>query len=403
LMARPQPLILEPEARLLLACLDHRADAVQTVKQLLRQPIDWPTLIEYAARHRVRPALWAALCQLSKGVAPPAVEADLGRFVQLNSKRSLWLISELLRLLDAFATSGIRAVPFKGPMLGMLAYGSPSLREAGDLDLLVPRADMGRAHDLLISLGHRPTFPTATASEAAYLQSLCAARRAAYLHAHSEHHLVRDDGLNIDLHWALAVADFHLRLDEQELWSGLATMEFFGRSLQTFGREELLLVLCINGAKDCWERIDRITDIAGLLRRCGDLDWDRIERRARSIGATRILCLGLSLAATLLSIQLDEAAQRLIDNDAAVANLSSRVIAALFRPVRTSAETASFRRSLLHLRMRERFRDRAGYILEHLRPGVGDWAALPLPAALSPIHYLTRPPRLLARYFLRAK
>ena len=55
-------------------------------------------------------------------------------------------------------------------------------------------------------------------------------------------------------------------------------------------------------------------------------------------------------------------------------------------------------RSLLHLRMRERLRDRARYCLAHLAPGVGDWVALPLPRGLRFLHYLTRPLRLAGRY-----
>jgi hypothetical protein len=184
----------------------------------------------------------------------------------------------------------------------------------------------------------------------------------------------------------------------------------------------LLLVLCINGAKDCWERLDRIADVAALLHRYPALDLQRVDAIAQKIGAARMLHLGLALAAKLngrLSGSLSEtdiAATRLGDatdtnarrspsieehnlrTDPSVTSLANKSFASLFEPARSSAESASLRRSLMHLRMRERLRDRAGYILEHLRPGVGDWAALPLPPALSGLHYLTRPPRLLARY-----
>jgi hypothetical protein len=67
----------------------------------------------------------------------------------------------------------------------------------------------------------------------------------------------------------------------------------------------------------------------------------------------------------------------------------------------TGASLSAAGRVAFDLRMRERWRDRARYCTGHLRPGVGDWAAVPLPQRLSFLHYVIRPFRLAGRYAWR--
>jgi len=396
------PLTIDsPEARLLFAAVAAARDgkSFEAVLDHLRAPIRWDAFMDAAGRHRVRPLVHAALRQAPASLVPATANAQLRGFVHANAHRNLYLISELRRLLGCFLSAGISVTAFKGPVLATDLYRNPSLREAGDLDLLVRRADIVRARNLLISLGHQPIFPTATPAETAHLQKLTGDRETAYVQAHSEHHLVREQGqLNIDLHWALAVSDFYLPLDEKRLWSWIAPRSFIGREIQTFAPEALLLVLCINGGKDCWERLDRICDVAALLARYPTLDWEYVFAQASAIGVLRIVALGLHLAVSLLAGALGPPARKLIESDPSIPRLAAQVREHLFAPESSAVEAASPRRSLFHVQMRERISDRIGYCLGHLKPGVGDWAALPLPGGLHFLYYLTRPLRLATRY-----
>ena len=175
-----------------------------------------------------------------------------GQFMK-NAARNLQLMAELVRLLDLFAKNGITIAPFKGVVLASSVYGDLALRDAGDIDLLVHRNDIVRAADLLVAMGHRPFYPTASTEESAFLSSLQGSRRAAYLQYHGEHHLVREDGmLNIDLHWQVSHRAISRGLDAKTLCSGLSPVEIGGRTVLTFMPKHLLLVLCDNGAKDGW-------------------------------------------------------------------------------------------------------------------------------------------------------
>jgi hypothetical protein len=361
--------------------------------------IDWNLVLAQAARHRVRPLLFAKLSGASAGSIPPDVLTQLKDFTAANARRNLFLIGELLRLLDLLQSHGIPAAPFKGPILASAAYGSTALREAGDLDLLVRRRDIVAAKRLLAAHGFSPAFPTASEKEAAWLQSLAGRREISYLTQHCEHHMVGRQGLvNVDLHWALALREFWLPVKEREVWGWLTSQKFAGRVVSGFAAEEMLLVLCINGAKDCWERLDRICDVAQLLARHPDMDWRRVFARAARFGGVRMVCLGLRLAADLLGAMLAPSALVRIAADGTIPGMSRQVRDRLFAKQRGQVESADAGKSIFHLAMRERLHDRIGYCLAHLEPTVGDWAALPLPKGLGWLHYVMRPLRLMCRF-----
>ena len=64
-------------------------------------------------------------------------------------------VIELAELVYTLAASGIRALPFKGPVFGAQAYGDPSLRVFGDLDLLIATEDVTAALATLDQFGYR--------------------------------------------------------------------------------------------------------------------------------------------------------------------------------------------------------------------------------------------------------
>src|SRR5205807_1728560 len=168
------------------------------------------------------------------------------------------------------------------------------LREFGDLDILVRRADVERAKRLLLSRGYWPELSVAASHEAALLTS-------------GYHYpLRRDDGLAVELHWNLAPREFPYPLDAEEVWTRLRPVQLGGGTVYTLGAEDLLLFLCAHGAKHCWWRRQWVADVAELIGREGGLDWDMIVRCARARGADRMLLLGLWLAHQLLDARTPE-------------------------------------------------------------------------------------------------
>ncbi|HEX5241731.1 MAG TPA: nucleotidyltransferase family protein, partial [Tepidisphaeraceae bacterium] len=250
---------LPRESRVLLELLKDRIRADEPAPAARDQVLgcDPPSLVALARHNRVGPLLCHALKQAGFLLADDPALQKLQSHYRHNAARALQLSHALSNLLDKLSRQ-IDVIPFKGLLLAAGAYGGVSLREAGDLDLLVKQQDIVRAADLLASLGHRPIFPTSTPREAAFLQRLAGERRAQYLRRHCEHHLVSGPTqINVDLHWAIALREFSLQIDTDALWRRARTISFHGCPTLAMCPEDKLLVLCINGAKDCWSRLDR--------------------------------------------------------------------------------------------------------------------------------------------------
>src|SRR6476620_4463178 len=104
--------------------------------------VDWPRLMELARQHNVLPLVYRGLKQARGLSVATEVMHEWSSLYRANAARAIQLTHALFDFLDRFAKAGISAIPFKGPMLAAAAYGDLSLRQAGDLDLLVRRDDI---------------------------------------------------------------------------------------------------------------------------------------------------------------------------------------------------------------------------------------------------------------------
>lgn len=86
--------------------------------------MDWDSLVQLVAFHRVAPLLDHALRNTCPQAVPSSVLADLAAYVRSAVSRSLFLTGELVRLLKRLEAQGIPAIPFKGPVLSSLLYGA---------------------------------------------------------------------------------------------------------------------------------------------------------------------------------------------------------------------------------------------------------------------------------------
>lgn len=386
-MAATRPSTVRPEAELLRACARTRLDAGQAarVRALVRPGLDWPLVLTTAQRHGVLPLLGQALRATCPDAVPAPVLADLRRRFLANAQRNLRLTAELIEILGLFAAEGIPAIPYKGPALALAVYGSLALRQFGDLDIVVPPAEVRRARGLLVARGYAPALALTPVQEAAYLR------------AHADYLLTSGDGRTVvELHWALAAPYFAFPFDLDRLWPRLQPLALGRTTVNHFPPEDLLLLLCVHGSRHLWERLAWLADVAELLRARPELDWARVDAEAAGLGVQRMLRLGLRLARDVLEAALPEPVASRLARDRAVARLAAELDRRLFEA--PPGPPGVFENVRYHLRMRERFRDRARYcLLRGLTPTEQDWAGRP-PGAPALVHWLRRPARLLRRY-----
>jgi Uncharacterised nucleotidyltransferase len=110
---------LRPEAELLHCCARTHIDPhiTERIRALVSQATDLRYLISAGTTHGKLPLLYRTLNQVCPDAVPAAKRELLKEWYELNEKRNLLLTFELLKLIKALGEQGVRAVPFKGPIL----------------------------------------------------------------------------------------------------------------------------------------------------------------------------------------------------------------------------------------------------------------------------------------------
>src|ERR1041384_2377106 len=364
-----------PEIELILCCSRREADVVE-LRTLLTQKINWDYLFATAQAHGVLPLLHK---HLAGADLPSHFLSRLKRESVANSQNVLHLIAKQLRVVKLFKDNGIPVALFKGPLLAQMAYGEISLRQAGDIDVLVNRRDFDYARTLLESLGYEMS------------PRLTPAQLASHLSHHCELQFMRDEWFTVvDLHWDFAPRSFVFNLRADEVMSRLQQVSLAGTTVETFGAEDLVLYLAMHGAKHLWRRLEWIASLAESLR--AELNWDVLVQRAERAHATRMLALGLRLGEKVSDVNIPAHVLANIDADRTMQRMSEQVIAQLFNTFGAAGSTET---NLYNLRIMDRKRDALVSTLRAVFvPTLPDWQALALPAPLHSLYYAFRPLRL---------
>jgi len=146
--------------------------------------------------------------------------------------RNLILEHELKTILAACEAQQLPCVPLRGPILASQLYHRGIVRPMGDLDLLVPREDLGRVKALCQALGYRlvdrrPNF----AREFSYTFEMV--KSAPYQ-------------IILEPHWSLAYPPFVNRLDMRGVWQRCDARPWQGVDVLRLSHEDLLLHLCLH-------------------------------------------------------------------------------------------------------------------------------------------------------------
>lgn len=393
-----------PEIELLLCCArTHLNDSTtERIKALVQENIDWKYLIQIAYIHNVIPLLYFNLSKICPQVVPATFLQQLQQDQYRRTQRNLILTNKLFKLLELFEVNNIPVIPFKGPILAISAYGDISRRNFYDLDILVRKQDFLKTKELLTGLGYR-AFSNSNEKEAAYLSSLKEQQQKAYLKSHWELHMVDErDRVTVDVHHGMLPKQFSFLFDTEWLWEYTQSKPFANRMVLNLSPEDSILILCSQGAKDCWQGLNRICDIAQVIYTSNEINWEQVCNRATKLRMTRIFLLGLLLAHELLEVELPKTILQQIQAKPLLKSLASQIYTQLFYQTESSLLNQKVNSSFFHLQMIEHPLDKAWYCFEHLIvPTVADEVFLPLPQFLSFLHYPLRLIRLIRVYVLQ--
>lgn len=374
-----------PEKRLLIACARTRmtSSVADQIREIASRPLRWEYLLAVAAENSILPLLAIHLPILLSDRLTPEQVAQLKAAARAAGIRSLQLSAELLRVLGALEARDVFALPYKGPVVAMQAYGDLALREFEDLDIVVRQRDMPCANKVLLALNYQPRSP--------WLFDSAARVPGEYKYVDPAQRVI------VELHTERTLRHFPVTPNLEEISKQAIQLPVGGHEIRTFGPEDTLVLLSVHGSKDFWERISWITDVSEFTQRVADLNWQRVFDRARELKATRMVLLGLALASDLLETPLPGDVRARIERDAMAATLARQIAERLLtddRSGRTAAQSFRYRRQMVPGRM-----DSWRYgIRLATAPAEEDWAMVHVPRYLAPLYFVFRPFRLFRKY-----
>jgi hypothetical protein len=351
------------------------------IAERLAVPLDWDRLLALADFHGLRPLLFRHLGNGALGAIPPEFESRLWRHSEQLRVRNRMMEAELLRLVRGLEGEGIPVLVHKGPAVARLAYGDAALREYGDLDLLLPHAEMPRARALLEHTGYLPKYPMTPAAEAAFLAD---AGQYHQMFVHGGH------GMLVELHWKTDAEVPAEQLAPGGPWGQARELRLDDGVVRCLPHGPFLLALLLHGSKHYWASLHWLVDAAELLRGASEEDWRWLLAGASRLRARRRLALGLVLVRDRLSVELPPF---VVDSFASFGdvNASASEFAACWGevPYRAPGGWERLRRDAALYDVPGQGRAQLLRIL--WKPGVSEWSRWPLPRRL---HFLYGPLRL---------
>jgi hypothetical protein len=375
-----------PEMELLCACISPVRTTSVLDWSFADRSVEWTRFIALATNHHVIPLVHQALNAATRaGVAgiPAEVVLRLRRDYMTIAAYNLRATATLLRLHQLLESNGICLVPIKGPALAALAYGSTSMRQFEDLDIIVPRENLLEAVDLLERKGYVARDIPPTASRKRYLASL----QDWSLHK-------TGDQVHLDLKPVLIShtlcgprsVDFMVKACRP-----LAMGE--GHKLSAPGPEAMLLAVCLDGANEMWSKLSSIADVGMLLTVCRDADWKGLFQEVGRLGQKRSLLVGARVAELMLGCPLPEAFQAGMRTDSMARRLAETAVKGFYSTARGYPTVV--RHGWFTFQTRERMSDRWRFISRSLFvPNAVELNQIHLPAAMIPLYSFMRPFRL---------
>jgi hypothetical protein len=300
--------------------------------------------------------------------------------VAIGARQTI-MAGELTRITGTLERAGVAALVYKGPALALQAYDDIHVRAFQDLDLLVRPEDFGRARSALLASGYRPAGGGGTPHPVMF-RSEC-----------DESLVHMATGVVVELHWAVTPPYFGIRYDIRALFDRSLAINADALAFRAPRLEDTVVLLCINGTKDGWGKLETAIALAEIISR-QELDWHLILRIAAEVRARRMLHVALALVEHLLQIPVPPPARASLATDSLARSIACDVRDRIFE--NPLAALAAKPRLALALRARDSGAERITLLLRRgLTPTSKDVESFPLPSTLWPLYYLLRPMRLL--------
>jgi predicted O-linked N-acetylglucosamine transferase (SPINDLY family) len=363
-----------PELQLLLACARVVAtpEDETAIRQILGKGIDWTLFAGKAIDHGLAGLAGHTLIRLAPDTVPEDILDAFRANIDQTRRENRALFDELAGVIEELAKAGVEAIPFKGPVLAMQAYGDLGLRVFRDLDFIIRDPDLASAIAILCRLGYerKGQLTPAQFDEIHRLQG-------------QEVMFQQGGGTCIEPHTRLTPIKMALDIDYSGLWGRAQRTDLNGRSMFTLAPEDGFAVLAIHGGKEMWWNIKWACDAAAFIHAHPKLDWTEILDRAPAHGSRRVVLLATSLARQFFHATIPDAVAAAERADPMIEMMRGRILAR-WHAGESLGPPSNRMLSMDRLRLHDGARRRARYVARTLfLPGPHHVAMIALPSGLS--------------------
>lgn len=237
---------------------------------------EWMELFGLSQQHQVLPMVYETVypCPAFRTVSAEQnqiLKRQVIRQVMVQSRKT----EEFLALYRKLTESGITPLVVKGLVCRNI-YREPDYRCSGDEDVLIPREQFGRCHEIFTENGMKPVEPGEN------------------MEAEGETPYYKEKGaLHIELHKELFAAESKAYGEFNGLFADAferkIQIEINGVQVYTMCHTEHLLYLIVHAFKHFLHSgfgIRQVCDIAIYANKYGcEIDWDELQEKCRSIHA----------------------------------------------------------------------------------------------------------------------
>jgi len=340
-------------------------------------------LIKLAYRHAVVPQLYYTYKKhFPKYPLTHLLKPYYLNIVQTNMAMS----TTLIQLIQLFNAHQIPTLCFKGASLAVQVYGDITLRQYGDLDILIKKEDKEKALYLLLKEDFVPEITLLSKAKKTFLASV---NVLGFTSPQKQ--------IFIELHWKLLSKNYAIEWEETHLWNNTQSVYINQQQLLSLSNTNHFLYLCVHGSKHLFERLSWVSDIDHYIHTQNDLDWKNILTQAEKLGVTRMLYLSLYLSHTLLQTPLPDVMKENISQDVMLKKLAKQLIVLHFS--HTQQKEKGLHSFNLLWNMRENKSDKFRFVWYALfATKLDDFRFIQLPHYLVFLYPLVRPLRLLIKY-----
>ena len=352
--------------------------------------LDWNRVINLSAIHRVIPTVGFTILNISTTGIPAEVKLYFSDACMTIGLNNFYLTTELLSILNLSRENNIAAIPLKGPLLSVMAYGNIGLREFTDIDILVRKPDLPNVVKRIFDAGYKSEW---LGTGLMKFENEC-------------EFLVNKFGRisKLDIHWKVIEDYYGTPYSSDELIARSVEKIFVHSKILLPRTEDVLLCTIMHHGKNDWKELRYIADLAGLISQQKAIDWKFVSLKSKELGLEGNLMLGIYLATRMFFLENSDETFQSFKANPAIMHIGNRILKQYFSDL-TDYTPGEIK---FNFSAQQKLNPRVNYFFflkqtffELIRPKVIDVKGMNLPQGFYFIYYFRRFFRLLKTYGIR--